>query len=706
VAVLGFRNLSGDRNWAWLSGALSEMLVSELAAGEKLRAVSGEGVDEVQSAVLESGGNSLAGRSLMLVRNAMGTDYVVSGSYLALGPKGNATIRLDIRLQRANSGEGVGTVTDSAPEADLLKLVARAGAGLRERLGMAVSRPEESLPANMMAARFYSEGIARLRIFDTVGARDLLVQALKEDPRHALSHSAIAMAWTSLGYDVKATDHAKKAFELAGNLSREERLFLEGRYYETAHAWSKATDIYRQLWTSFPDTVDYGIRLASTMIPMGQGREALKLLDSIRQAPALGPYDPRVDLTEAEAATAVSEFNRAREAAGRVSARTSAERAPTLLARAKLIEARAHTELGQFEQAVQKGEESRRLYEQDKHQRGISLALNVIGYGRDAQGDLPGARKAYETSLGIARELGSQSGIAFALDMVASVARRQGDLDHARVLQEEALAIRRSGGGGKGGLATSLTSMAGILHEQGKLGDARRYAEEALALRQELKQRRGVGLAMNLLAPIFRKQGDLETAESMSRESARLLDEVGDRRSAIEARLNLAQVLCDRDRKSEARETFEEVVAQARTAGYTSLLAGAMFGRGKVAMYQGDLGEARRQLEESFRLRHELGERSRESLTRIALAELSIEENRPAAGEILARQAVEEFRRERVAEKEAWAHAVRSRTLLAQGKTAEARRAADAAARLLRDVEQREVRLAVEKATQMVRAAR
>ena len=44
VAVLGFKNVSGRPEEAWLSTALSEMLTTELAAGEQLRTVPGENV--------------------------------------------------------------------------------------------------------------------------------------------------------------------------------------------------------------------------------------------------------------------------------------------------------------------------------------------------------------------------------------------------------------------------------------------------------------------------------------------------------------------------------------------------------------------------------------------------------------------------------------------------------------------------------------
>ena len=44
IAVLGFRNVSGRPDAAWLSTAFSEMLTTELAAGEQLRTIPGENV--------------------------------------------------------------------------------------------------------------------------------------------------------------------------------------------------------------------------------------------------------------------------------------------------------------------------------------------------------------------------------------------------------------------------------------------------------------------------------------------------------------------------------------------------------------------------------------------------------------------------------------------------------------------------------------
>ena len=76
----------------------------------------------------------------------------------------------------------------------------------------------------------YAEGLARLRVYDEVSARDLLQRAVAAEPNHAMAHSALAAAWSSLGYDARAVAESKKAVDLSSDLSRETRLLVEGRH--------------------------------------------------------------------------------------------------------------------------------------------------------------------------------------------------------------------------------------------------------------------------------------------------------------------------------------------------------------------------------------------------------------------------------------------------------------------------------------------
>ena len=116
-------------------------------------------------------------------------DLVVFGSYVAVGEPGAGTIRLDARLQDSREGQTIALVSETSPETDVLKLVSRTGARLRERLDIdalpaaAVAEVEASQPATAEAARLYSEGIERLRRFDALAARDLLERAVAADGR-------------------------------------------------------------------------------------------------------------------------------------------------------------------------------------------------------------------------------------------------------------------------------------------------------------------------------------------------------------------------------------------------------------------------------------------------------------------------------------------------------------------------------------------
>jgi TolB-like protein len=87
VAVLGFRNLSRRAEAEWLSTALSEMLGSELGAGEQIRTIPGENVARMKAELALGEADALATDTLARVRGLLGSDYLVVGSFTAVGPR-------------------------------------------------------------------------------------------------------------------------------------------------------------------------------------------------------------------------------------------------------------------------------------------------------------------------------------------------------------------------------------------------------------------------------------------------------------------------------------------------------------------------------------------------------------------------------------------------------------------------------------------
>jgi len=143
--------------------------------------------------------------------------------------------------------------------------------------------------------------LSKLRLFEAREARSLLEKAVALDPQFALSHAALSEALTNLGYDALARQEAQKAFDLSANLSRDERLTIEGRLREATREWPKAVENYRTLWRFFPDNLEYGLRLAAAQVAAGQGKDALATVEEMRKASNSANGDPRIDLAEARA---------------------------------------------------------------------------------------------------------------------------------------------------------------------------------------------------------------------------------------------------------------------------------------------------------------------------------------------------------------------------------------------------------------------
>ena len=214
VAVLGFDNLSQDKRDEWLSTALSEMLRTELVAGGNLRIVSGDDTARIKTELPVNRTRTLTGQRLAGLDQKLGSDVLIYGSYVAIGSPGRRQLRLDVRLENAKSGEMISEIAETGAASDLFDLVSRAGIRLRRDLGVSGLSPTEvlvvraSLPTNTQAAEAYSEGLASLRVYDAIHARDKFLQSIAFAPNYPLAHSGLAEAWARLGYDSKASEEA------------------------------------------------------------------------------------------------------------------------------------------------------------------------------------------------------------------------------------------------------------------------------------------------------------------------------------------------------------------------------------------------------------------------------------------------------------------------------------------------------------------
>jgi DNA-binding winged helix-turn-helix (wHTH) protein/tetratricopeptide (TPR) repeat protein len=638
IAVMGFKNVSGNPQSSWLSTAFSEMLATEMDAGNRLRSVPEEDVAHARLELSLPEKDSYSSSTLTKIHADLGCDYVVVGSYLALGRAEKGQVRLDARVQNTVTGETVASVAVAGNQSELFDMASRAGEQLRAKLDIeALSSPESeavraSLPANPQAARFYSEGLAKLRVFDNLAARDLLEKVIASEPRFAPAYLALSMAWSALGYDGKALAAAEQAKDLSGSLPERLRLEAEARFHQMSREWPQAADVYLRLQRSHPDDLDYGLDLARTQYLMGKSAEAVATLSALRKLPLPERDDPRIDLVEAATAAELGDFQREQTLAE--SAVRKAERAGArlLLARARQVEGHAFDNHGDFSRAIETYAAAQRTFAEAGDLDRSAEILMDTGIVLFKQGNPAGAKKKMEQAQDIFRRQGDQANLASALANLGSIDRgaQLGSIKEVEHLHREALSIFTEIGL-KGRQAGMTNNLAALLEEEGKFQEAKDLLVPLVEQLRNSQNKLPLADALQNLGSVAESQGDMETATDYYGEAVALFKDMGERTDYGEG---------------------ERVL-------------------GRAYLRRGDFEKANRALSEALSVDRNISAKAEVALDQVALTEIALEQGKTVDFSTL-RASIEELRGEKMTSGEITAEIMLVRALLHEGKTAEA----------------------------------
>src|SRR5579884_3387347 len=115
----------------------------------------------------------------------------------------------------------------------------------------------------------------------------------------------------------------------------------------------------------------------------------------------------------------------------------------------------------------------------------MAYSLSGLGNVAQAQGDILAARRYYEESLGLCRELGQRNGVAYVLVILGSVAESQSNYREAWSCYEESLTTTREIGNWAY-MTTVLEAFAGLAAHTGKPEPAAVLWGAAEALREKI----------------------------------------------------------------------------------------------------------------------------------------------------------------------------------------------------------------------------
>jgi eukaryotic-like serine/threonine-protein kinase len=688
IAVLSLKNSSGSPGSAWLGTAIPEMLNTELAAGEKLRTVPGEEVSRMKLDLSLPDSDSLSPTTLAQVGKHLAADWVVLGSYVDL-PGGQ--LRIDLHLQDVLTGETLISVPVTGEEKNLFDLVSRAGAQLRAKCGIGQMNAEDesgvraALPSTTEAAKLYALGLEKLRVSDAIAARDLLQQTIAADPNHALAHSALSTAWMLLGYDDKARQSAKNAYDLSASLSREERLLIEARYRQASKEWDTAAEIYRTLFGFFPDNVEYGLLLAKTQIASGKGKAALATLESLRRLPGPAAEDARIEVTASEAWQSQGNFQLGQTLAAQAIDKAKKQNAKLILARALYEEGSSYEALNVPADALSAVEQASQIYEAIGDQYGLASTLEVQGQVLFDHGDYPAALAKYKQELDLVRKVGNRRAESSALNNMALVLDQQGDAAGAQKLWQESLPIFHEVGD-KNGFANTKLNIGGVLKDKGDLAAAKKVYEDALSVFREINDQSGISASLTAVGTVLDAQGNSTEAEKIFAQVIATDTTRGNAASASDRLIDEGDALQHLGDLLAARKNYQDALTTARAVSDNSMTAYALMGLGALATKSADFAAARQGYQEALSLRTQLGENVNISSTQVAIADLAIAEGRPAEAETAVLASRGEFQKAEREDDLIAGTSVLIRALVAEGKTEQAmheiRKSTPAASRL------------------------
>jgi tetratricopeptide (TPR) repeat protein len=628
IAVLGFRDLSASPETSWIDPAVSELMNIELGAGQQLRTLPPENVARMRRELSVSTQSIYPAQLLQRIGTDLGIDYAIAGAYL---PSGNR-VHLDVVLFDVRSGRQIAAIGEDAAQEKLSELAQGCARRIRAQLGVRLSSLQSPLrypPLEPAVMESYARGMERLRQSDALSARPYLEAAASAAPSNPLVHSGLAAAWSMLGLDNRAAQEARQAFDSSTALGRVEQLEIEGRYRQMAHDWPRAIQVYQALFTLLPDDLEYGLLLASAEARGGKAQDALATVNVLRKLPPPLKDDPRIDLAEAQAAGALADFARTRQAAHVAAEKAGKNGARLQYARARLLESGAMQSLG-LGSFTELRAEARQICSELGDRACVAAAYRIEANYLAGTGSPAPARPLYAAVLEIANEIGNLLEKLNALSGLAYTEKLQGDLKAAEADYRAAMAVGSEMGPQK--TYPVRVDLAAVLAAEGRIADSRALGQQALEDSRGFGDQESIGLSEAVLAHALALEGRYPDAIARYNEAIPVLREVHEP-------LELATTLLD---------------------------------LGDAQLAQGDLAGARKSDEEARDLDRQVPGGFARAEINLAFARLSLAEGRAEEAADLSRAAMNTFAATEREGGRLQAAALLARALIARGNTGEA----------------------------------
>jgi tetratricopeptide (TPR) repeat protein len=606
LAILPFRNASGDPNLDWLGSSLSEMLSTDVGQSSKLRTVSPNRLHQIFADLRISSTTMLDPTVIRRVADFSTADRVVWGQYAKFGDE----IRIDGTLQDIKSGVTVPLKADIPSEKEIPGAIDRLADSIRQKLALPDNVLKElkassfqTTSQSVAALRDYNQGVGFQRDGKNLEAQKQFEAATKADPNFALAFSKLAQTYSSLGYDSEAEQSAQKAVSLSQDLPEGERYLISAIRSQVTKNYPEAIKAYENLATASPDNSDVESALASLYKDSGNLAKAReyyqKLLTTNPKDVAATLELGRVAIKSGDGQGSLDPLSRAYTLA--IQMDNQEQEAASLH-----FMAVAYWMLNKPEESLRNEEQALAIWRRIDQKRGLALSLNEMATVQASLGKPKDALANFQEALQIRREIGDKRGLGDTLIDLGNFYNDGGDHDQALKMYKEALQLQRDLGN-ESLQAICLNNIGTAYSEKGQYEDSLTYYQQALQLREKSKVPRDIVEAVHNLGETTAQMGQYDQAISYYLRALDLRRSMDDPRGAAIESYSLGTLFDYQGRfgaainsKQEALKNFRDI--KDRTTWMAKMLDGAA----EALTLAGRGDEAKSYLDEGLSLAREL----------------------------------------------------------------------------------------------------
>ncbi len=260
LAVLEFRNKSGDARLDHWRDALAELLIASLSQSKFVRVVPGDEMFTILKKLGLADARKYSPEDIKKIAAQSQATHVLSGSFITAGDNFVITAGLQ---KPATSESPMTLLLEAKGENDIIpkvgELARRVMAGLdftaAQIAGDLEKEAGQITTSSPEALKYYVEGQNHANRYESSQARECFEKAVEVDPEFAMAYRALSHWYADRRNIAEARRYLEKARGLSGRLPENERLLIEAQALSWSRDYPKAIVAFERLLRIYPGNI-------------------------------------------------------------------------------------------------------------------------------------------------------------------------------------------------------------------------------------------------------------------------------------------------------------------------------------------------------------------------------------------------------------------------------------------------------------------